>query len=89
MNLTEYTDYLDVVCFQSLRVLGAHDYPSLFSALILVDPVIFPLDCDRSEVLRLYVSGALGRRQEWASRSVIPFTWPRYFIFRPLFIQEY
>ncbi|EIM87275.1 alpha/beta-hydrolase [Stereum hirsutum FP-91666 SS1] len=50
-------------------VLGAYNHPFLFSGLVLVDPVIIPRDYDRSEDLQVYLSGALGRRQEWASRE--------------------
>ncbi|THH11139.1 hypothetical protein EW146_g8142 [Bondarzewia mesenterica] len=50
-------------------VLAAHAIPSLFSDLVLIDPVIIPSGYDRSENLRTLVLGAISRRETWSSRE--------------------
>ncbi|KAI0058358.1 hypothetical protein BV25DRAFT_1286064 [Artomyces pyxidatus] len=49
--------------------LAAYNCPKLFSALVLVDPVIMPVEYDRSQRLRQYAMGALARRDTWSSRE--------------------
>ncbi|KAI0058362.1 alpha/beta-hydrolase [Artomyces pyxidatus] len=49
--------------------LAAHNHPKLFSALVLVDPVIIPVEFDRARRLHQYISGAIARRDTWPSRE--------------------
>ncbi|KDQ56901.1 hypothetical protein JAAARDRAFT_131855 [Jaapia argillacea MUCL 33604] len=60
--------------------LAAYHCPALFPTLVLVDPVILPVGSYDNEGLWAYVSGAIQRRDSWASReealrlfSAVPF----------------
>ncbi|KAG8915901.1 hypothetical protein FRC00_007804 [Tulasnella sp. 408] len=49
---------------------AAIDFPSLFSSLVLVDPVIMPaLDKDPSGGIEKLQAGAVARRSRWSSRE--------------------
>ncbi|KAG9033625.1 hypothetical protein FS837_002418 [Tulasnella sp. UAMH 9824] len=49
---------------------AAIDFPSLFSSLVLVDPVIMPaLDKDPSGGIEKLQTGAVARRSRWSSRE--------------------
>ena len=50
------------------RSIAAHFVPTLFSELILIDPVIAPKELSRNTNLRRYVAGAVTRRMSWSSR---------------------
>jgi pimeloyl-ACP methyl ester carboxylesterase len=49
--------------------LATHAAPSLFSSIMLADPVIMPARLDRTARLRELVRGAVARRTAWASRE--------------------
>ncbi|EPQ51885.1 hypothetical protein GLOTRDRAFT_123030 [Gloeophyllum trabeum ATCC 11539] len=49
--------------------LAATARPALFSALVLVDPVIIPHGCYPPRTVRGLVRGALARREGWRSRA--------------------
>ncbi|KZV70079.1 alpha/beta-hydrolase [Peniophora sp. CONT] len=54
-----------------LLTLAARTAPALFDALVLVDPLILPRELDPAAIgfLRALLSGAVGRRNSWASRE--------------------
>jgi hypothetical protein len=54
----------------SFRLRVAIDYPSLFSALILVDPVVYQpgFHDEQPERLKGYLRSALQRREHWPTR---------------------
>ncbi|TFK53117.1 hypothetical protein OE88DRAFT_1734064 [Heliocybe sulcata] len=49
--------------------LAARFRPSLFSAVVLVDPVIIPNGCYHERIMKEMVRGAVGRREGWRSRE--------------------
>ncbi|VDC01693.1 unnamed protein product [Peniophora sp. CBMAI 1063] len=54
-----------------LLTLAAREAPSLFDALVLIDPLILPRELDDTVVsfLRAFLAVAVGRRNDWANRG--------------------
>ncbi|KDQ56886.1 hypothetical protein JAAARDRAFT_132330 [Jaapia argillacea MUCL 33604] len=49
--------------------LAAHTHPRLFSSLLLVDPVVFPVGRYHDKFRDAYLLGALMRKERWGSRE--------------------
>ncbi|KAI0267458.1 alpha/beta-hydrolase [Gloeopeniophorella convolvens] len=50
-------------------VLALHSTPAPFAGLVLVDPVIHPVELDTAPGVRSYILGAVSRRDVWPSRA--------------------
>ena len=53
-----------------ISALAAINYPKLFEALVLVDPVILVPKADIRDFVEPLVVGAVQRREEWPSLQV-------------------
>ena len=51
-----------------ISAIAAANEPSLFSDIVLVDPVIAPGYVDRSGPTRKLLAGAVSRRDHWSTR---------------------
>lgn len=65
-----------IIDFLYVRALAACVSPALFTALILVDPVIIgPTDMVQQQKSNRLATAALGRRESWSSRYVLSFSY--------------
>ena len=70
--VSSFVSVIDSVVFELYRLRVAIDFPKIFSAFVLVDPVLRKPLTNRPGTFYPLILGAFARCDRWASRCVTP-----------------